>query len=154
MDTPLGILYGSDKFLQTLLQVSIESFTGMEYSLFFICFEHCVEGYFYPYYQLLCGFGPVRCPTYCPNDRALRRHIYSIPPQYIHRATATSSSGVHPATLQPTNLQTTKQEPTNLKTPSKISPTTQYTAPMLRTVLFSPSGGDCPGTAWVFTQQC
>jgi hypothetical protein len=51
MDTPLGVLYGSDRFLRTLLRallqfyghglvlrVSIRSFTGMEYSPFFYVF--------------------------------------------------------------------------------------------------------------------
>ena len=53
---------------------------------------------------------------------------------------------MHTATLQPMNPRTTKQEPTNLTTLSKTSLTTKYTAPKLRTVLFSLRGGDCPET--------
>ena len=73
------------------------------------------------------------------NSMSLTRMVLS---------TAMSSNGVHTATLQPTNPRTTKQEPTNLTTPSKTSPTTQYTALKLRTVLFSLRGGDCPETRW------
>jgi Heterokaryon incompatibility protein (HET) len=50
-----------------------------------MCFEHCAERYLYPSYRLLCGFGSVRYPTYCPDDRALRRHIHSIPPQHAEQ---------------------------------------------------------------------
>jgi hypothetical protein len=48
-----------------------------------MCFGYCVERYLYAYYRLLCGFRSVRYPTYCHNDRALRRHIHYIPPQYV-----------------------------------------------------------------------
>jgi len=35
------------------------------------------------YCQLFRGFELVRCPTCCPNDRALPRRIHSFPPHYI-----------------------------------------------------------------------
>jgi len=47
-----------------------------------VCFEHCAGRYLRPYSQLFRGFELVRYPTYCPDDRALRRHIHSFPPQY------------------------------------------------------------------------
>jgi hypothetical protein len=64
----------------SVLRISIGSFTGMEYSLFFVCFEHCDERVLYPYRWLFRGSEPVRCPTYCLDDRALRRHTHSILP--------------------------------------------------------------------------
>jgi hypothetical protein len=48
----------------------------------FVCFEHCAERGLCPSRQIFHGFEPVRCPTYCPDDRALRRHTHSIPPQH------------------------------------------------------------------------
>jgi hypothetical protein len=90
--TPTNNPLRVEKVLQVLLRVlrTQISFTGFKRKLyghgiqsFLLCFEHCAEHYLCPYYRLLCGFEPVRCPTYYPNDRALRRHIYSIPPHYI-----------------------------------------------------------------------
>ena len=65
-----------------VLWVFIGSFTDIEYSLFFYSFKHCAENCPSPYCRLFYGFEPVRCPTYCLDDRALRRYIHSIPLQY------------------------------------------------------------------------
>jgi len=61
-----------------VLRVLRGNFTDMEYSLFFVCFEHCAERYLCPYYRLLRGFDPVPSPTYRSDDCVFRRHIYSI----------------------------------------------------------------------------
>jgi hypothetical protein len=71
MDTQGGILYGSDRFLRMLLQVSFISFTDRAivygFSLrtwntvySFVCFDHCAERCLCPYHRLFSGFEPAR----------------------------------------------------------------------------------------------
>ena len=109
-----------------------------------MCFEHCAERCLCSYCQLFRGFKLVRYPTRCPDDRVLRRHIHSFPPQYIYTYIYKH------ITMAAMDVQC-KANNTYLYEfmESAISSTVQTSLPILARRTGSPSGtGRCVWSSW------